>query len=737
MIGRTLSHYDIVGEIGAGGMGVVYRARDTLLERFVALKILPADAVADESRRRRFLHEARAASALNHPNIVTIHDILHDTGTHAIVMELVEGTSLQQRLLAGAIPAAQAVAIARQIADALAAAHAAGIIHRDLKPANVMLTERGQVKVLDFGIAKLDATRASTDDGTHTAPLTMMGLILGTAAYMSPEQARGEAVDGRTDVFSLGVVLYEMLSGKSPFAAASITAVLHKLIYEDPPELSTYGPDPPPAVAATVQRALAKQPSDRFQSMDAMLAVLQALTAGHTPSLAHVSSAGIPAPPPRVRRRSALAAVALVAVVAIAAALAVRRPGWFGADDKLDDRQVDAVQLPATASEAYQQGQALLGRYDREGYIDQSIENFRRAIGLKQDYPAAFAGLGLAYWRKYREQRDAMHLQHASENAARAVELDPQLTLALVSLAVAKIENGDLDAAEKLLNDALSRDPGNADAFAARAYLRLRQKLIPEALDAVRQAVRARSDDWSLSLMEGVILFNAGRPAEAVPALERAAKLAPDSALVYRNLGAAYHGADRYAEATTSLQTALQIKPDPAVYNNLGTVLFTRGLYDQSVDAFDRAVKMGANEYRTWGNLADAYRFTPGRAADAREAYTRAIQLLDQLLLKAPGDIDLSTRRVVMLAKRGDCQMALSAADPLRDAVSKSSIAAYRLGVAYEVCGRRDDALDAMSKAISAGASLDQVQRDPELVKLRADVRFHRFVSTLPPPGKQ
>ena len=597
MIGRTLSHYEIVGEIGAGGMGVVYRARDTLLERFVALKILPADAVADESRRRRFLHEARAASALNHPNIVTIHDILHDAGTHAIVMELVEGTSLQQRLLAGAIPAAQAVAIARQIADALAAAHAAGIIHRDLKPANVMLTERGQVKVLDFGIAKLDATRASTDDGTHTAPLTVMGLILGTAAYMSPEQARGEAVDGRTDVFSLGVVLYEMLSGKSPFAASSITAVLHKLIYEDPPELSTYGLDLPPAVAATVQRALAKQPSDRFQSMDAMLAVLQALTAGHTPSLAHVSSAGIPAPPPRIRRRSALAAVALVAVVAIAAALAARQAGWFGADDKAGDPQLDAVQLPATASEAYQQGQALLGRYDREGYIDQSIENFRRAIGLKPDYPAAFAGLGLAYWRKYREQRDAMHLQHASENAARAVELDPQLTLALVSLAFAKIENGDLDAAEKLVNDTLSRDPGNADAFAARAYLRLRQKQIPEALDAVRQAVRARSDDWSLSLMEGVILFTAGRPAEAVPALERAAKLAPDSALVYRNLGAAYHGADRYAEATTSLQTALQIKPDPAVYNNLGTVLFTRGLYDQSVDAFDRAVKMGANEY--------------------------------------------------------------------------------------------------------------------------------------------
>jgi eukaryotic-like serine/threonine-protein kinase len=737
MIGRTLSHYEIVGELGAGGMGVVYRARDTLLGRFVALKILPSDAVADESRRRRFLHEARAASALNHPNIVTIHDILHEAGTDAIVMELVEGTSLQQRLLTGAIPAGQAVAIARQIADALAAAHAAGIIHRDLKPANVMLTERGQVKVLDFGIAKLDATRASTDDGTHTAPLTVMGLILGTAAYMSPEQARGEAVDGRTDVFSLGVVLYEMLSGTSPFAAASITAVLHKLIYEDPPELSTYGLNLPPAVAATVHRALAKQASERFQSMDAMLAVLQALTAGHAPALTHASSAVLPAPPAPARRRFAAVVIAILAVLGVSVGFGARKAGWFGADARTGDPPAAAAELPATAFEAYQKGQALLGRYDRDGYIDQSIEHFRRAIGLKADYPAAFAGLGLAYWRKYREQRDAMHLQHAAENAGRAVELDPQLTVALVSLAFAKIESGDLDAAEKIVNDAWSRDPGNADVSAARAYLRLRQKQVPDALDAIRQAVRARRDDWSLSLMEGVILFNAGKPAEAVIPLERAATLAPDSALVYRNLGAAYHGAERYPDATASLQKALLIKPDPAVYNNLGTLLFTRGLYDQSVDAFDRAVKLGANEYRTWGNLADAYRLTPGRAADAREAYTRAMQLLDEQLAKAPGDIDLSTRRVVMLAKRGDCEAALSAADRLRDAASKSSMAIYRIGVSYEVCGRGDEALAAVSQAITAGASLDQVHRDPDLVKLRADVRFHRFVSTLPPPGKR
>src|SRR5688500_4054117 len=218
MIGRTLSHYEIVDELGAGGMGVVYRARDTLLERFVALKVLPADAMADASRQRRFLQEARAASALNHPLIVTIYDVIHEDGVNAIVMELIAGTSLQDLVARGPVPVPQALSIARQIADALGAAHAAGIVHRDLKPANVIVSDRGHAKVLDFGIAKLDPARNTEAEGTHTAALTMMGAIVGTAAYMSPEQARGETLDARTDVFSLGVVMYEMLSGRSPFA---------------------------------------------------------------------------------------------------------------------------------------------------------------------------------------------------------------------------------------------------------------------------------------------------------------------------------------------------------------------------------------------------------------------------------------------------------------------------------------------------------------------------------------
>jgi serine/threonine protein kinase len=228
VIGRTLSHYEIVGQLGAGGMGVVYRAHDTLPQRAVALKVLPADAMADESRQRRFLQEARAASALNHPHIVTIYDVIHEDGVYAIVMELIEGTSLQELVERGPVPVQQAISIARQIADALGVAHAAGIVHRDLKPANVIVTARGQAKVLDFGIAKLDPLHGTgTESNTRTA-LTMMGTVVGTAAYMSPEQARGVAVDARTDVFTLVRDHYEMMSGRTPCAAATLTALLHK-----------------------------------------------------------------------------------------------------------------------------------------------------------------------------------------------------------------------------------------------------------------------------------------------------------------------------------------------------------------------------------------------------------------------------------------------------------------------------------------------------------------------------
>ena len=719
--------------MGAGGMGVVYRARDTLLERAVALKVLPADAMADENRQRRFLQEARAASALNHPHIVTIYDVIHEDGVYAIVMELIDGMSLEALVARGPVPLQQALAIARQIADALSVAHAAGIVHRDLKPANVIVTARGQAKVLDFGIAKLDPMRGTgtESDGTRTA-LTMAGAVIGTAAYMSPEQARGEPVDARTDVFSLGVVLYEMLSGRSPFAAASITAVLHKLIYEQPPDLTTTpGLDVPRAVSATVDRALAKNPGERYQSMDAVGAALDAITAGRTPST-EMPAASAPAATTSRRRTLSMVAVGIL-LMTIAAALLVgaRKAGWWGGSEKPAGTTPAAIaQLPTTPFEAFKMGQAFLDRYDRDGYADRSIEAFQRAVDLKPDYAAAYAGLGLAYWRKYREQRDRSWIDKAEPNARRAVELEPQLTIATVSLASVNTELGHYDAAATALDAALVRDPESADLLGTRANLHFRRRNFPAAVSDIRKAGAVRPGDWSLPLLEGVILITAAKPAEAVPALERASTLAPDSALVFRNLGAAYHALGRYGDATRSFQRALEIRADPSVYSNLGTAYFFQGLYGDAVTAFEQARKLRPNDFRAWANLADGYRFIPARKTESLEAYTRALQLIDEQLASAPKDDDLLTRRVVMMAKRGDCDAALAASQAIAAQSGRGPAGSYRLGVAHEVCERRDDAVVNVLKALEGGYPADEVARDPELVKFREDLRYHKFLST-------
>ena len=222
LIGRILGAYRLEALLGRGGMGEVYRARDTRLGREVAIKILPRDRVDDPERKLRFLHEARAASALNHPNIVTLHDIVHDGGVDFLVLEYVRGKSLHDVIPPNGMPLADVLAYGTEIAQALAAAHAAGILHRDIKPANVMVTLDGHAKVLDFGLAKLMGHRATPTSITRTMEpaLTEPGIVMGTVAYMSPEQARGEPVDARTDLFSLGAVLYEMVKGRRAFPRA-------------------------------------------------------------------------------------------------------------------------------------------------------------------------------------------------------------------------------------------------------------------------------------------------------------------------------------------------------------------------------------------------------------------------------------------------------------------------------------------------------------------------------------
>ena len=318
---RYAGHFDVTGALGAGGMGEVYRARDSRLGRDVALKILPDAFASDPDRLARFQREAELLASLNHPNIAQIHGIEEDGGTRALVLELVGGPTLEERIARGPIPLEEALDIAAQIADALEAAHDAGVIHRDLKPANVKVRDDGTVKVLDFGLAKaLEAGPAS--GASHSATLataaTRMGVIVGTAAYMSPEQARGRPVDRRTDVWAFGAVVYEMLTGGRAFEGDDVTGILAEVIKSEP-SWGSLSADVPRAVSGVLRRCLAKDPRDRLRDIaDVRLGLLGAFEDPDRPA-----AGARPGPAPAWRRRAAELAVAAV-LAAVSAGLGVR-----------------------------------------------------------------------------------------------------------------------------------------------------------------------------------------------------------------------------------------------------------------------------------------------------------------------------------------------------------------------------------------------------------------------------
>lgn len=272
MIGQTLKHYVVESKLGQGGMGVVYRARDTRLNRAVALKVLAREVTGDTERRRRFLREAQSAAAVTHPAIAQIYDVDEVDGVIFIAMELVEGRTVRQVIGAGELDLLGAVDIALQVASGLAKAHEAGIVHRDIKSDNVMLTPDGHAKLLDFGLAKLvepDPDSPSASDmptrGVTSAP-TQLGMVLGTIAYMSPEQARGRNVDQRSDIFSLGVMIYEMSTGKMPFEGTSPVDTMHAIAFEEARPVTQIRPGLPPDLQRVVSRCLRKRPEDRYQS---------------------------------------------------------------------------------------------------------------------------------------------------------------------------------------------------------------------------------------------------------------------------------------------------------------------------------------------------------------------------------------------------------------------------------------------------------------------------------------
>ena len=735
---EPLGPYRLVERLAAGGMGEVWRAWDGRLKRSVAVKHVLPQILDQPGARERFRREAEAGARLTHPAVVQIYDLVESPEGDWLVMELVVGKTLRELLSAGPLDLRSALRWGGDIAGGLAAAHAHGILHRDLKAGNVMITAEGHAKVLDFGIAR----SLSPEGPGQEMTLSQTGTVLGTSYAMSPEQALGLPLDPRSDLFSLGSLLYEMLTGEAPFRASSEAATLARVCSYRPLPVQRLRAEIPAEVSELVERLLEKEPNARPRDAGEVAARLEELRlpTGATPPQGASGPQrdeativeGLPraagfepssATLPRGRRAFLRPAGILAGMLLLALTL-----GWQG-------WRLATPHRPASAYELFEQGQAALRRYDKPGNLDAAIADFRQIIGRTPDHAAAHAALARAYQLKFLNQsKDRMWLEQALPLAKRAVELDGFLASARVSLGLVYTSLGRLDEAAREIETALQLEPGNADAQYALGTLYEARTQLDLAEAAFQRAIALRPDRQFYEAL-GSLYLRTGRLAPAIAAFQSSIRLAPDGFYGYSNLGAAYYHQGDLAQAATQFQKALEIQPQPSLYSALGTLYFAQGLYPQAAQTFEQALGLpgGANNYLLWGNLGDACRFLPESGARAREAYTRALQLLVDPLRAAPRNVTFLSHRAVYLAKRGDCGPALAAGGEIERLAQKDTDARSRLVVAYEVCGRREPALAVLARALHDGLPLTEVQRDPELLALRSDVRYHRLLARLDP----
>ncbi len=570
--GTQLGPYLIEAAIGAGGMGEVYRARDTRLDRTVAIKVLPPEAAVDSERRRRFEHEARAVSALNHPHICTLYDI-GDAGltdpvapgpgrVSYIVLEHLEGHTLAERLAKGPLSMPQALDVGAQIAEALGAAHRKGIVHRDLKPANVMLTKASaptgsgvHVKLLDFGLAKLRAhgeqplVASSAAGPSASASLTARGEILGTWPYMAPEQVEGKTADARTDIWALGAVLYEMLAGARAFPGDNTPALCAAILEREPAPLAPSPAGLPPALSRLVTTCLAKDPARRPQTSADVRASLEALRNELVRRPNWFTRAGRRVWPPRTRGRASFVSVLGASV----------RRLWMLSSSGAFRR----TSIPVDVYDRYVYGRERCAEYDPLSLAD-GIAALQDVVGREPSFAPAHAQLGHSLTLKANlsaEQAGPL-LELAKHHVADAIRLDPDLGLAHAASVLVKLMlDRDWSGAGASSLKAVQTDPYSAVCWNARGAYQLAIGDSDGAVTSFQQAERLNPRSPFDRVHHGFALIIAGRPAEAVEQHRRTIQQYPDFVFARMELAWALLDAGKPSEALIAHDEARRLSP--------------------------------------------------------------------------------------------------------------------------------------------------------------------------------
>jgi eukaryotic-like serine/threonine-protein kinase len=741
--GTRVGHHEILGTLGRGGMGEVYRAVDTRLGRQVALKVLPEEFAADPARIERFRREARAVAALNHPNIVTIHSVEDADGLHFLTMELVEGRPLDQEIPPGGLPVTRLLAIALPLADALATAHDKGIVHRDLKPANVMVTPDGRVKILDFGLAKVGAADSPGSDA-ETVAQTSEGVVMGTVPYMSPEQVEGRAVDARTDVFSLGVIVHEMATGSRPFQGGSQAALLSAILRDAPPPVEKTRTDVPAELGRLLGRCLEKDRERRIQTArdvrNELDAIRLAVESGATRRLDT-------APPDRQS-----------IVVLPFANLSPDAENEYFSDGLTEELIADlskvkslgvisrtsAMQLKGTKKDIRTIGREVGVRYVLEGSVRKAGNSLRITAQLvdavtdaplwSDKYSGTMDDVFEVQERVSREIVRALDITLTSDESRRLSErpiVDPR-ALELFLRAREELRRYSVDLAVALLHEAVRIEGSTPPLRAALAWAKLwvvrsgmscDRKEVDEAEREARALLAEVPDAPYGNRILGHAEYERGRLPEAAYHLQRAIEQEPNDSDTMLMLTVTYAGAGQHAEARAAAQRMMSCDPlSPLSWMAAGIPGWFIGRVGDSVSDQQRALDLDPHNFIAHWSAGYMYALI-GRLEDA----ARHAEVLQTI---GPGGPYTRQLTALVDGLSGRAQAALECLAPI-DIVPLDAHQRFHLAESFIAAGDHERGLDFLEQAVSGFYPYPFIREHcPFLEPVRGTARFAAILAT-------